>query len=117
MRFIGPPFTFGLAACFQHHHHGSECGSSHRGRCMLDGHRQLLFYAGQTQQLPCTVKDKVFLDFNLEQADKVVSGVNSEFSEVFWFYPLPAAPTTTNMSCTITAKKFGILDRYREQRG
>jgi len=44
-------------------------------------------YAGQTQQLPCTVKDKVFLDFNTEQADKVVAGVNSEFSEVFWFYP------------------------------
>ena len=29
----------------------------------------------------------MFLDFNTEQADKVVAGVNSEFSEVFWFYP------------------------------
>ena len=44
-------------------------------------------YAGQTQSLPCPVKDKVFLDFNKEQSDKVVSGVNSEFTEVFWFYP------------------------------
>ena len=36
----------------------------------------------------------MFLDFNLEQADKVVSGVNSEFSEVFWFYP--SAGSTDN---------------------
>ena len=44
-------------------------------------------YAGGTKTLPCTVKDKVFLDFNNEQADKVVAGVNSEYTEVIWFYP------------------------------
>ena len=44
-------------------------------------------YAGGTQTLPCTVKDKVFLDFNSQQRDKVIAGVNSEFSEVVWFYP------------------------------
>ena len=26
------------------------------------------------------------MDFNLEQTEKVMAGVNSEFSEVFWFY-------------------------------
>ena len=45
-------------------------------------------YAGQTQQLPCSVKDKVFLDFNLEQTEKVMAGVNSEFSEVFLVLPV-----------------------------
>jgi hypothetical protein len=44
-------------------------------------------YTGQTQQIPCSVKDKVFLDFNFEEKDKVHSGVNSEFSEIIWFYP------------------------------
>ena len=44
-------------------------------------------YAGGTQTLPCTVKDKVFLDFNSQQADKVVAGINSEYTEVIWFYP------------------------------
>ena len=44
-------------------------------------------HAGQTAQLPCTVKDKVFLDFNLAQRDKVIAGINSEFGEVIWFYP------------------------------
>ena len=48
------------------------------------------FYAyagGQTQQMPCTVKDKVFLDFNTEERDKVHAGLNTEFGEIFWFYP------------------------------
>jgi len=46
-----------------------------------------LYAQNQIQQLPCTVKDKVFLDFNFEQRDKVVSGVNAEWGEVWWFYP------------------------------
>ena len=41
-------------------------------------------------QLPCTVKDKVFLDFNFAERDKVHVGVNSEFSELLWFYPSSA---------------------------
>ena len=44
-------------------------------------------YSGQTQQLPCSVKDKVFNDFNLAQKEKVVAGVNSEFGEIIWYYP------------------------------
>jgi hypothetical protein len=54
---------------------------------------------GSTKRLPCTVKDKVFLDFNFDQADKVVTGVNSEFSEIFWFYP--SASSTENDSYVV----------------
>jgi hypothetical protein len=46
-----------------------------------------VYGGGQTIQLPCTVKDKVFLDFNFEERNKVHVGVNSEFSEILWFYP------------------------------
>ncbi len=88
MRFIGPPFTFGLQQLASN----ITIMSPNAAVATEDvvywmGIDNFYVYAGQTQQLPCTVKDKVFLDFNLEQAEKVVSGVNSEFSEVFWFYP------------------------------
>jgi hypothetical protein len=33
------------------------------------------------------VRDYVFSDFNFAQAEKCVAGVNSSFSEVWWFYP------------------------------
>ena len=44
--------------------------------------------------VPCTVKDFVFSDFNEDQAEKVVAGINSSFGEVWWFYP--SASSTEN---------------------
>ena len=88
MRFIGPPFTFGL----QQLSNNITIMSPNAAVATEDfvfwmGIDTFYVYAGQTQTLPCTVKDKVFLDFNIEQRDKVVAGVNTEFSEVTWFYP------------------------------
>jgi len=51
------------------------------------GNDNFYLYSGQTQPIPCTVRDKVFLDFDYEQEEKVVAGVNSQWGEVFWFYP------------------------------
>ena len=88
MRFIGPPFTFGLQQLASNITIMSpNAAVATEDFVFWMGIDNFYVYAGQTQQLPCTVKDKVFLDFNFEQADKVISGVNSEFSEVFWFYP------------------------------
>ena len=92
MRFIGAPFTFSLEQLSS----GITIMSPNAAVATEDtvfwmGIDNFYIYGGQTQQLACTVKDKVFADFNLEQADKVVAGVNSEFSEVFWFYPSASA--------------------------
>ena len=56
----------------------------------------------------------MFLDFNIEQSDKVYAGVNSEFAEVFWFYP--SADSTDNNRYVIYNYAdgiwyFGNLDR------
>ena len=88
MKFIGPPFTFGLQELSKN----ITIMSSRSAKAVDDavfwmGLDSFYIYAGQTQQLPCTVKDKVFLDFNFDQRDKVHSGVNTEFSEITWFYP------------------------------
>ena len=42
------------------------------------------------------MKDKVFLDINASQLEKVFGGVNSEFSEVIWFYPSASSETNSN---------------------
>ena len=47
----------------------------------------LYVYGAKARQLPYSVKDKVFNDFNLAQKEKVVAGVNSEFGEIIWYYP------------------------------
>jgi len=45
------------------------------------------FYNGAVQKLPCSVQDYVFSDLNLTQAYKCHIALNSEFSEVWFFYP------------------------------
>ena len=42
---------------------------------------------GRLAGLPCSVKDYVFNDLNWNQAEKIVSGSNMSFNEVWWFYP------------------------------
>ena len=44
-------------------------------------------YDGRVYGLPCSVKDYVFNDLNLNQAEKIYGGSNMSFNEVWWFYP------------------------------
>ena len=98
MKFIGPPFTFGLQELSK-----NITIMSPRSAAAVDdvvywmGQDTFYVYAGgQTQQLPCTVKDKVFLDMNNEQSEKIYAGVNSEFGEVIWFYPSASSSDNSN---------------------
>ena len=88
LRFIGPPFTFGIQQLASN----ITIVSSKSAVAVEDavfwmGNDNFYLYSGQTQPIPCTVRDKVFLDFDYEQEEKVVAGVNSQWGEVFWFYP------------------------------
>ena len=55
------------------------------------GKNRFYVYEGRVQPIPCTVRDHVFNDLNEDAFEKVVAGVNSEFGEVFWFYPSASA--------------------------
>jgi hypothetical protein len=88
MRFIGPPFTFGLQQLASNITiAGPNAAAATEDFVFWMGIDNFYVHAGQTAQVPCTVKDYVFNDFNIEQRTRVFAGVNSEFSEVFWFYP------------------------------
>jgi hypothetical protein len=88
MRFIGPPFTFGLQELSK-----NITIMSPKSAIAIDdavfwmGKDSFYVYGGQTQQIPCSVRDKVFLDFNTSQSEKVFAGVNSKWGEIWWFYP------------------------------
>ena len=88
MRYIGGEFVFGIQMIASNITIvGSKAAVATEDFVFWMGMDNFYVYAGGTQQLPCTVKDKVFLDFNDSQRDKVFAAVNSEFSEVIWFYP------------------------------
>ena len=89
MKFIGPPFTFGIRELSKNI--TIMCPSAaiavDDSVYWMGADTFYVYAGGQTQQLSCTVKDKVFLNFNFEEKDKVHVGINSEFSEIMWFYP------------------------------
>lgn len=88
MRFVGPPFTFGLELLTA----STSIVSANAATAVEDaafwmGERGFYAYAGGTRALDCPVADHVFDDFNSDQKAKVVSGHNSSWNEVWWFYP------------------------------
>lgn len=43
-------------------------------------------YSGRVDTLPCTLRQYVFQDINLDQSTKFFGGSNTQFNEVVWFY-------------------------------
>jgi hypothetical protein len=87
MQFIGPPFTFGINQLAANTTiMGANAAVAVNDSVFWMGKNRFYVYDGQVQDLPCTVRDTVFDDFNETQSDKVFAGVNSEFGEVIWFY-------------------------------
>ena len=115
MRYIGPPFTYGLQQLASNITiAGPNSAVATEDFVFWMGLDNFYVYAGQTAQLPCTVKEKVFNDINLDQSDKIYGGVNSEFSEVFWFYPSSGSDANDRYVVYNYLEKvwyFGTMDR------
>lgn len=85
----GPPFVFGFERV------GTSCGVvSRKAAASVDagvvwmGLRGFFSYSGgAVQELPCEVADYVFSDFNGDQRSEVYAVVNSQWNEIWWFYP------------------------------
>jgi len=59
---------------------------------MWMGKGNFFAYAGSgVQPIPCSVWDAVFQDIDSTNAHKVVAGSNTDFTEVWWFYPSSGA--------------------------
>tara|TARA_Y100001972_G_scaffold95573_1_gene117730 strand:- start:353 stop:2245 length:1893 start_codon:yes stop_codon:yes gene_type:complete len=87
MQFIGAPFTFGIQPIASNTTiMGPNAAVAVEDAVFWMGRQNFYLYDGQTKQLPCTVKERVFFDFDYDQKDKVYASVISEFTEIIWFY-------------------------------
>lgn len=50
------------------------------------GTDKFYMYDGRVQVLPCTIREYIFKDINIAQADQVISGTNESYNEVWWYY-------------------------------
>ena len=88
MQYIGPPYTFGINLISDNITIMSpKAAVAVEDSVYWMGNGGFYVYTGMVQQVPCTVKEKVFNNLNREQAQKIICGVNSTYSEVWWFYP------------------------------
>tara|TARA_R110000824_G_scaffold330729_1_gene517482 strand:- start:2430 stop:4346 length:1917 start_codon:yes stop_codon:yes gene_type:complete len=88
MQFLGPPFTFGINLISEKTSiMGPLAAVAVEDNVFWMGQQQFFAFAGTVQQIPCTVRDYVFDNFNYSQTEKVIASVNGQNSEVWWFYP------------------------------
>ena len=87
MQFIGAPFTFGISQLSnQTTIAGINSAVAVGDAVFWMGKNRFYVYDGRVQPLPCTVRDYVFENFDVQQEDKIFAGSNAAFGEVFWFY-------------------------------
>mgnify|MGYP003638266932 CR=1 FL=1 len=115
MQYIGPPFTFGINMI-------SENTTVRSGASVIAvddavfwmGKNEFYSYSGGIQKMPCSVRDYVFSDFNVSQAEKVFAASNTAFSEVWWFYPSSSSDSVDRYVVYNYVQKIwynGTLDR------
>jgi hypothetical protein len=88
MQFIGPPFIFGINLIAENITiAGPLVAKAVNDNVYWMGADGFYVYTGQTQKLPCPLKSYIFTDFNFDQQEKAFAALNSEFNEIWWFYP------------------------------
>ena len=88
MQYLGPPFTFGINLISENITlAGPEAAVATDDQVFWMGREEFYVYNGSVQRIPCMVRGYVFDNFNVSQRAKVVAGMNSAHSEVWWFYP------------------------------
>ena len=88
-KYLGPPYVYGFDRV------GTSCGAVSRmsavdtdmGAFWMGQKGFFTFDGNSLKELPCEVHDYVFDDINVNQQSKIWALSNTEFSEVWWFYP------------------------------
>lgn len=115
MQYLGPPFTFGIQLISENITiAGPLSAIAVDDMVFWMGDQEFYMYSGQVQKLPCSVRSYVFNDFNQSQAQKITCGINSAFSEVWWFYPSASSDTVDKYVVYNYQEKvwyYGTLER------
>ena len=72
------------------------------------GRDKFYMYSGRVETLPCTVRQYIFQDVNLDQNYQIVAGSNEGFNEVWWFY---VSNDTANSTVIDKYVIFNYLDQ------
>jgi len=88
MQYLGPPFVWGFNLLDQDVSIASQNAAiTVNNVTYWMGRDKFFMYTGRVETLPCTLRQFVYSDINLDQLDQICSGSNEGYNEVWWFYP------------------------------
>lgn len=88
MRYVGSPYVYGIERVGDSNGLvGPNAVVSIGDSVVWMGENAFWSFDGVIRQIPCDVSEYVFRDINVLQGVKIYAGHNSEFGEVWWFYP------------------------------
>jgi hypothetical protein len=87
LRYVGAPYIYGITRIGLTNLVGPNAVAGAGDVMFWMGSNAFYRYDGRIASVPCAVRDYVFNDINLQQADKIFGGGNGGFNEVWWFYP------------------------------
>ena len=87
LQFIGAPFTFGVSLLGDNIRiAGPNTAIAVNDVVFWMGQENFYLYDGRIQAIPCTVRDYVFSDMNIQQSFKFHAGSIGSQTEIWWFY-------------------------------
>ena len=87
MQYLGPPFVWGFQIMGDNISiAGPNSIATANNITYWMGTDKFYMYAGRVQTLPCTLREYVYNDINLEQSYQFCSGTNEGYSEIWWHY-------------------------------
>lgn len=87
MQYIGPPYVWSFnILSYNISIIGPNTVSTASDIVYWMGKDKFYCYTGRVETLPCTLRQYVYGNINMGQANKFFSGTNEGYSEVWWFY-------------------------------
>jgi len=87
MQYLGPPYVWGFQILGENISiAGPNAIITANNITYWMGVDKFYVYSGRVQTLPCTLREYVYTDINMEQAFQFFAGTNEGYSEVWWFY-------------------------------
>jgi hypothetical protein len=87
MQYLGPPFVWGFNILSDNISiAGPNAVATANNITYWMGKDKFYAYTGRVETLPCSLRQFVYEDINLDQAYQFFAGTNEGYSEVWWFY-------------------------------
>lgn len=87
MQYLGPPYVWGFNVLGTNISITSQNSVATANNVVYwMGVDKFYFYTGRVDTLPCSIREYVFNDINLSQADQFFAGTSEGYGEIWWFY-------------------------------